>query len=244
VSAIAHVLEAAGIPTTGISLVRPHSEKMNAPRALWTSFELGRPFGVPDQPAFQRDVLFSALRLLARMDGPVLEDYPHDAPEQPAEDETVDEGWACPVSFDIPVVDDRDELVKAAEREIRSLEPWYRMGVERRGRTTVGLSGLDIDGCLESLSVYAGTGAVPVDGKARNEAEMLRFCIEDVKAWYQEAATARPGSPSTRQIMHWLWDETVMATLLKQVRERTAESDDKAVRTVGERQLAPSALGH
>jgi hypothetical protein len=39
-----------------ISLVREHTEKINPPRALWVPFELGRPVGPPDEPAFQRRV--------------------------------------------------------------------------------------------------------------------------------------------------------------------------------------------
>jgi hypothetical protein len=49
---MSHTLEAAGMATTQISLVREHTAAIRAPRALWVPFILGRPLGVPNDPAF------------------------------------------------------------------------------------------------------------------------------------------------------------------------------------------------
>ena len=73
-------MEEEGLPTTQISLVREHTEKIKPPRALWVPFELGRPLGPPNDAAFQKRVLIAALKLLEASGGPVLEDYPEDAP--------------------------------------------------------------------------------------------------------------------------------------------------------------------
>ena len=54
---------------------------MQPPRALWVSFPLGRPLGKPRDSAFQHRVIKAALDLLNRSKGPILEDYPEDAPE-------------------------------------------------------------------------------------------------------------------------------------------------------------------
>ena len=81
--ALGHYLEAEGIATTQISLVREHTEALAPPRALWVPFMLGRPFGAPGNPGFQRKVLLAALGLLERHSdsgGPVLEDFQEDAP--------------------------------------------------------------------------------------------------------------------------------------------------------------------
>ena len=48
---LAHFFEEEGLPTTQISLIRLHTEITKPPRALWVSFELGRPLGVPGDPA-------------------------------------------------------------------------------------------------------------------------------------------------------------------------------------------------
>ena len=75
-SALGHYLEERGLATAAISLIRPQTENTKPPRALWVPFELGRPFGPPSDPAFQRRVVLAALRLLEREDGPVLiEDF-------------------------------------------------------------------------------------------------------------------------------------------------------------------------
>ena len=61
--------------------MRENTEQMQLPRFLWVPFELGRPFGAPGEPDFQRRVLIAALALLERDDGPViLEDFPDEAP--------------------------------------------------------------------------------------------------------------------------------------------------------------------
>ena len=92
-SALAHWLEEEGLATTLVSLVRPQSDAVAPPRALWVPFELGRPLGAPDDPAFQRRVLMATLELLLRGGGPVLraafaEEAPGGAPLL---------GWNSPV---------------------------------------------------------------------------------------------------------------------------------------------------
>ena len=52
-SALAHMIEARGIATVVIGLVRPHLETIRPPRALFVPFELGRPLGAPEDAAFQ-----------------------------------------------------------------------------------------------------------------------------------------------------------------------------------------------
>ena len=81
--ALAYYLELAGMPTTQISLIREHTEAIRPPRALWVPFMLGRPLGAPNDPEFQTRVLRAALKLLDAPSGPVLEDYPEDAPSDP-----------------------------------------------------------------------------------------------------------------------------------------------------------------
>mgnify|MGYP005853247089 FL=1 len=97
--ALAHYLEGDGIATTQISLIREHTEIIRPPRALWVPFELGRPLGAPDDPKFQRRVLLAALELFDSVEGPLLVDFPDDAPGASVESDQTVEGWACPVGF-------------------------------------------------------------------------------------------------------------------------------------------------
>ena len=81
VSALAHYLEEEGLATVAISLIRPQTENTKPPRALWVPFELGRPFGPPNDPEFQKRVVRTALRMLELEHGPVvIEDFPDDDP--------------------------------------------------------------------------------------------------------------------------------------------------------------------
>jgi len=92
VSALGHYLEEEGIATVAISLIRPQTENTKPPRALWVPFELGRPFGPPSDPTFQKRVILAALRLLERESGPVIiEDFPDDDPRA-----TPDPAWHPP----------------------------------------------------------------------------------------------------------------------------------------------------
>ena len=130
--ALGHFLERQGIPTTGISLVREHTETVRPPRALWVTFELGRPLGIPDDAPFQRRVMRAALDLLARTDGPLIADYPEHV-DEPADFS----GWACPINLAPSQVDSLDA-------EIERLATWHDQAVVAQGRTTVGVSGLDM----------------------------------------------------------------------------------------------------
>src|SRR3954468_21703194 len=129
---------------------------MNPPRALWVPFILGRPFGVPRDAAFQRRVLESVLLLLEAPAGPVLEDYPEEAPAPAAEEA---EGMACPVSFERPT--DADDLGAALAREIEELAPWHDRATKRRARTTTGLSGMTMDEAARFVGSYLSGQPAP-----------------------------------------------------------------------------------
>ena len=188
-SGLGHFLEDEGLPTVQISLIREHREIMRPPRALWVPFVLGRPLGQPDDPAFQKRVLRAALALLEAPAGPVLEDYPEEA-----EGELDMTGWVCPVAF--PKAAAEQSLAEALRRELQELKTWYDMGLERRGRTAVGGSELGLDEIADLLVVLAD-GKLPENPRPELKlGETVRLAAEDLKAFYQEAATAQPGDSS------------------------------------------------
>jgi len=59
---------------------------------------VGRRLGVPNDPDFQNRVIVEALMLLEAPDGPVLEDFPEDAPLSEVNQGPV----ACPVDSSMP----------------------------------------------------------------------------------------------------------------------------------------------
>ena len=157
VGGLAHYLEEDGLATAQIALVREHTETVRPPRALWVPFPMGRPLGVPNDVAFQRRVLTSVLDLFEADAGPLLVDFPDDAPADPegaSEDEM--DGMACPVPM-APAADEDDaDMAAALMREIVRLGPWYDLTVEKRGRTTVGVSGLDIEAAARYVAAVLG----------------------------------------------------------------------------------------
>lgn len=231
-SALGHYIESAGIATTGISLVREHSEQMKPPRALWVPFELGRPLGVPGDPAFQRRVILAALALFDATSGPLLEDYGEEAP--PIDEHAVS-GWACPVSFAAAPARG-EELPAAVAEEIRALAPWYVLAVRTRKRTTVGGSGVSP---MEAAHLIASFTNDVEPGSGGSE--RLRLAIEDLKAYYLEAVTARPGKVASRTLSDWLWGETALAELLRAVAKACARSDDEGLRRIAASALVPRA---
>lgn len=222
--ALGHFLEREGIPTTGISLVREHTEIVRPPRALWVTFDLGRPLGKPDDAAFQARVLRAQLDLLERTDGPLLVDYPEDV-----EGEVDLTGWACPISL---APRPSDTLAAEVDR----LMTWYDRAVAARGRTTVGTSGLDMREAAALVST-ALEGALP-------PAPVLKLAVDDLRAFYLEAASAFPDPGTTRTRTAWFWDETLLARTLLRLQPRLAASDDKQHNLLANLTLIPAAERH
>ena len=133
-SGLAHYFEDEGVPTVVVALLKEQAEEMRPPRALWVPFPLGRPFGAPDNAEQQRRVLRRALALLEAPSGPVLVDF--DEPDAAGEEDTA---WVCPVSFAPPSAEE-DDIGRRVGNEVTMLRPWHDLGVERRGRTALGLS--------------------------------------------------------------------------------------------------------
>ena len=107
---------------------------MQPPRALWVSFPLGRPLGKPGDAEFQHKVINAALDLLNRPEGPVLEDYPEDAPALNMEAAAP----ACPVTF-ANSLSSSDTWEDRLLFDLSTIMPWYDLSCRRRGRSLVGL---------------------------------------------------------------------------------------------------------
>jgi hypothetical protein len=204
--------------------VREHTEIVRPPRALWVTFELGRPLGIPDDAPFQRRVVKAALDLLAHTDGPLVADYSEHAPEV-----TDFSGWACPISL---APSQTDSLAA----EIDRLATWYDQSVERLGRTTVGVSGLDMPGAGTLVS-RALDGELP-------DAQALKEAVDDLRAYYLEAASAfpDPGTSATRK--KWFWDETRLAEAILALQPKLAASADPQHKILANLTLIPAAERH
>ncbi len=229
------------MPTTGISLVRPHTETIKPPRALWVPFQLGRPLGAPDDPGFQRRVLTACLGLLEAPGGPCLEDFPEDEPES---DEIV--ALACPVHYAPTDTGDADadQMLVAFRREINAMRPWYDMSVAQRQRTTVGVSNLDIGELGDFIYAFFGD---TLPSNPRDDvplAQMLKLAVEDLKAYYIEGITAQPGQSGTSSqvLQDWFWDETVAGRVLLDLKKACDSSQDKMISAISSHFIVPGEI--
>jgi hypothetical protein len=215
---------------------------MKPPRALWVPFELGRPLGTPDNPPFQRKVLAALLELFEEPSGPVLIDFPEDAPESSEELE----GLACPLYFSQVQVetDGVDSLLAAFRSEITAMRPWYEMSISKRNRTTVGVSGIEPD-CLADF-IYAFAQGREPDNPRKDIplVYMLKYAVEDLKSYYIEGITAQPGQEgaSSRLLEDWFWDETVAGKVLLELRKICQASTDKMMNMIGSHFIVPGEV--
>ena len=238
---LAHFLEKEGLPTTQISLIRLHTETIKPPRALWVPFELGRPLGIPNDPAFQKEVLLAALKLLEVPEGPVLEDFPKDVPVS-NEQTTV---LACPLNITIEDTSGDTEIEKlcaAFKSEMMSMRPWYDVAIKKRGRTTVGISKLDLAAMSDFVCSFVESNVLENPRQDISLADELRFTIEDLKTYYFEAVTAQPGMEisSARSLLGWFWGDTIAGKTLLAVAEVCVKSKDESLQRIGKGLIASS----
>ncbi len=201
---LSHYIEDEGIATTHISLIREHTETINPPRALWVPFELGRPLGAPNDPAFQTKVLLSVLKLLETDTGPVLFDYKEEAPENEAGSQPL----ACPVNFQQPAseLSSTEQLLSAFQLEAAQLQTWYDLALEKTGRTTAGLTGWTPAETVRFIAAFV-QGEMPEHDLPGNKlSTALRMAVEDLKTYYLESISSQPAQPTDSATLgNWFW---------------------------------------
>ncbi len=181
------------------------------------------------------------LDLFDRPSGPVLEDFPDDEPES-----DIEVVLACPVNYSnyYQEMDEPDSRQKAFNTEIAGMRSWYDMAVSKRNRTTVGVSGIDI----EKLGnfVYAFIKGEEPDNP-RDDISLpytLKFAVEDLKSYYVEGITAQPGQSgvSSKKISDWFWDETVAGKVLLDLKKVCEKSEDRMMAMMGAHFIVPGDI--
>jgi hypothetical protein len=241
VGGLAIYFEEEGFATTQISLIRIHTERTRPPRALWVPFELGRPLGVPNDPAFQKRVLRAAFTLLDAAQGPLLVDYPEDVPATAAPDAQAMIGMVCPIA--LPTPPDASAPVSetgiALMQEIAMLAPWYDLAVTNRGRTTVGPSGLAVNDAGKYVAAFLDDQATACPRQDMPAARVLKLAYEDLKAYYTEAITMQPSYGTSKRVEDWLFNETILGRALWRLRDICRASADEPFRDLGRNSIVP-----
>ena len=221
---VARVYEEAGLTTTGIVLIEEHAQRVKPPRMLAVPFFFGNALGEPDDPEYQHKVLQATFDLLDREQGPVLEQLPENM---------------------IPDVLKQGSEVKPAEPEeldaadeLTSLRAYYEQWINaRNGRTAVGLSGgpqrrfRSVGRFLESYLADADADLKerPEDTSAH---QYVRYCVDDLKAFYYEARMAQRPDGADREVHEWFWSNTAMGALCMSLAEKMRNDDDEAAKAV------------
>lgn len=212
-SAIANVLERAGLATVGIASIRSQAEAARAPRMLYAEFPLGRPLGVPGDAAFQRSVLDAAFAILPRTDAPVIADFP----------ETIADVADAPLACSIPLAEDAS--LHPAVREVLGLRAAYERSRALTGRTHVSRMG-DADRIRDwvEMLVAIADGA-PLDDCGLRP-DQIGAATLDVRAYFEEAASAIAGHvPAARQAESWFYRSTRTGEVVRCARAAIVAAD-------------------
>ena len=59
-----------------------------------------------------------------------------------------------------------------------------------------------------------------------------RFAIDDIKAFYFEAALAAGGNPSSRQLHDWFWGHTRAGAMIREFQEAARVSEDAGLESI------------
>lgn len=205
--ALCHVLEAAGLATVGISLVRGQAERSRPPRALHCDFPLGRPLGRPGDPAFQHRVLGAAFALLRRDDVPVLVDFP----------EVIGDEAAAPLACTLPPA--HDPTLPPALDEALALRPAYDRATVAGGRPRLGAPD------AARLARLVGLVEWLADSRAWDDAGVsateLHSAALELRSYYEQAALGLVGHvPAARQAESWFFQRTLVGDRLRQAQHR------------------------
>ena len=124
---------------------------------------------------------------------------------------------------------------------MRSLQSAHDRWRERHGRTTIGLSGLSLEDCGRYIGLVAARRRRRAHAKGFRSVLVLRFAVDDLKAYYLEAASAGIGKPSSRQLGDWFWNNTAAGAAIIALRAIGLASADERLNAILGNFMVPAA---
>ncbi|MGH7030838.1 MAG: hypothetical protein ACREEZ_10475, partial [Stellaceae bacterium] len=134
-----------------------------------------------------------------------------------------------------------ESLAPRLEAEILLLQGAHRRWIEQYGRSTVGLSGLAIGDCARYIADWLRGKAPPSPRDGFSAPLILRFAVDDLKAYCLEAADAGTAKPSSRQLTDWFWNETATGAAIHVLREMLQAHEDERLRLIVSNFVVPAA---
>jgi hypothetical protein len=155
----------------------------------------------------------------------------------------LDPAWRPPF-IPATIADGSVELLASRlEAEILLLREAHERWTAQHGRSTVGLSGLPIGECARYAASWLRGKAPPSPRDGFSAPLILRFAVDDLKAYCLEAAGAGAGAakPSSRQLGDWLWNETATGAALCALRTVLLAQEDERFRLIVANFMVPAA---
>jgi hypothetical protein len=118
------------------------------------------------------------------------------------------------------------------EEEVLLLHGAHQRWMAQHGRSTIGLSGLAIAEAARYVADWLRGKKPPSPRDGFSAPLILRFAVDDLKAYGLEAAAAGPAKPSSRQLGDWLWNETATGAALYALRDLLLTQDDERLRLI------------
>jgi hypothetical protein len=134
-----------------------------------------------------------------------------------------------------------ESLASRLEAEVSSLQGAQQRWMVQHGRSTVGLSGLAIAEAARYVADWLRGTPPPSPCDGFSAPLILRFAVDDLKAYCLEAAAAGPAKPSSRQLGDWLWNETATGAALYALRDILLTQDDERLRLIVANFMVPAA---
>lgn len=180
----------------------------------------------------------SVLGLLEAAVGPILVDFPEDAPLSDNQPSTL----ACLVNFagKAENINSMDHMLSAFRDELSQMSNWYDLARQKNGRTTAGISGLTPQEIGDFLAAFV-RGKRDVSPLTEvTTAAALRMAAEDLKACYFEAVAVQPGQTGDSiAISNWFWGQTTAAQVINAIREICLGIPENDYQLLGKLLLVP-----
>jgi hypothetical protein len=156
------------------------------------------------------------------------------------------EGWVCPVPMGLlsEEAPDPTGYLNGVLNEMNNLRDWYDLGKEKRGRTTVGVSGIEVEDAARFIVSFLDDAPMENPRSDLSVPDALKLALEDLRAYYFESAISQPGNASAREVAEWFWDETAAGKLFMALEPVLTASGDEKLHLLGERLLIPRAQFH
>ena len=105
----------------------------------------------------------------------------------------------------------------------------------------MGLSGLAIGDCARYVADWLRDQAPPSPRDGFSAPVILRFAVDDLKAYGLEAAASGSAKPSSVQLTDWFWNETATGAAIRVLREVLQAQEDDRLRLIASNFIVPAA---